>query len=116
MNADHEGALPEEALRMLGLAIRSHQVSLGQDRVERMLRGGRVAGVWIARDLARNAAYKVRRACERAGVPCWSAGTSADLGARTGRDGVKVYILHRGRLGERVMDLLARDQADSEAE
>ena len=92
---------------MLGLAVRSHQVSYGQDRVERMLRSGRVAGVWITEDLARNAAYKVRKACARAGAACYGLAPSAEVGARTGHDSVKVYILHRGRLGERVMELLA---------
>jgi ribosomal protein L7Ae-like RNA K-turn-binding protein len=96
----------EEAMKLLGLAMRSRQVQFGQDQVERSIRSGKVGGVWVSEDLAHNAAYKIWKICSRSDIPCVSKGVSSELSARVGRDNIKVFILRSGRLTTRIMDLL----------
>jgi ribosomal protein L7Ae-like RNA K-turn-binding protein len=96
----------EEAMKLLGLAMRSRQVQFGQDQVERSLRSGKVGMVWVTEDLAHNAAYKIWKVCNRAGVPCISKGSTSEMSARVGRDNIKVFILRKGRLAMRMHELL----------
>lgn len=97
--------IPEDALGLLGLAVRARRVVVGTSAVRDGLQGARVAAVVVAGDRSPRTAEKVERLARARRVPVVRGPPAAELGRRLGRAPVQVVgftdgVMARGFLAK----------------
>jgi len=102
-----------ELAERVQVGLRRKQVVLGKERMISLAKRGGVGMVWATEDLSRHSRDKVRRVCEKHGIPLHCKGESAVIGAVTGEPNAKVYILKKSFSG---LGTILRHLADSDAD
>ncbi|MGI6204761.1 MAG: L7Ae/L30e/S12e/Gadd45 family ribosomal protein [Anaerovoracaceae bacterium] len=88
---------------LMGFAARSRNLVAGAGTCESKMKRGKLALIIITEDTAEGSAEKVKRAAERAGVPCRIYGSSETLSKAVGSPGRCVFGITDRQFAESIM-------------
>ncbi len=96
------------ALGLLGLASRSGQIILGADLALREIRGGRAGAALLDEGASEGTRKKILDACAYHQVPAYILPVDA-LSRACGKEGRMAAALKKGKLCQRIQELLEED-------
>lgn len=96
----------EAAYRMLGLARRAGQVSMGTQAADQAVKRGKAKLIWLSEDAGSSTEEKVRRLAERSGIPFIHQGSRSELGRYCGKDEAVVLAITDVNLAAGILDKL----------
>lgn len=96
----------EQAVQLLGLAVRARRVVLGSDAVLGKLASGSLKLLFLARDAGTNASKKFRDKCAFYNIPLIDSVSRDDLGRACGRSAMVVVAVTDPGFATKLKDLL----------
>ena len=94
---------------LLGLASRAGQITLGAELALREIKGGRAAAVLLDAGASDGTRKKILDACAYRGVPAYILSMET-LSRACGKDGRMAAALKKGKLCDRIMELLYEEK------
>ena len=94
-----------QVLGLLGLASRAGQITLGADLALREIKGGRAGAVLLDESASAGTRKKILDACAYRGVPAYILPEDS-LSSACGKDGRMAAALKKGRLCDKILELL----------
>ena len=99
---------------LLGLASRAGQITLGADLALREIKSGRAALVLLDAGASEGTRKKILDACAYRGVPVYILPVDA-LSRACGKEGRMAAALKKGKLCERIREMLGSEQETARA-
>ncbi len=99
---------------LLGLASRAGQITLGADLALREIKGGRAGAVILDAGASEGTRKKILDACAYRGVPAYILPEDA-LSRACGKEGRMAAAVKKGKLCERIQELLKGEEDRAQA-
>ncbi len=97
----------KQILTMLGFAVRAGQAALGSEKCVALIRADAAAVVLLDAEASENTKKRVTDACAYRNVPLVTLEEGA-LGRAIGKDGCAAVALKKGKIAQRITDLLSQ--------